>query len=194
MSVLWVCYHFPVSKVWSTLRWLYMKLMASITTQEEPNIVIYIILIEQSRSVYSRIALWTALCITSLNSKKSQSVEVGTQEIMAEWLWGYDEQDRCVLGLSNSWQCWWQDRRTGRVVCFVPILQQPPPLPAPDRGDAGSRVFVIGCWQKRYSARADGKCVILQLWAYVCMLCVGTHLTCVYRMTGRTFCLHGLSA
>lgn len=98
----------------------------------------------------------------------------------------------CELGLSNCWQCWWHDRRTQRVKCFVPSFSSLSPLSAPERGDAGSRVFVMGRWQRRYSTRADGKCVYVffcNLWVYVCVLCVGMHLMCVEALW-----LHGLSA
>lgn len=37
-SVFWVFYNVFVSEVWSSLRWIYMKLMASITTQEVPKV------------------------------------------------------------------------------------------------------------------------------------------------------------
>lgn len=59
----------------------------------------------------------------------------------------YDEHDRCALGLSNSWQSWWQNRqdtKTG-VSCNHLSATPPPhllPLSATDRGDTGSRVFL----------------------------------------------------
>ena len=37
-SVWQVYFHFSVSKVWSSLRWIYTRLMASITTREEPDV------------------------------------------------------------------------------------------------------------------------------------------------------------
>ncbi len=92
-------------------------------------------------------------------TERNYSAEVGTQEVMAAWWWVYDEQDRCELGLSNCWQCWWQDRSTQRVVCFVPVLQQPPSTVSPWQRGRWLQGFCDGLW-RRHSARADGKCVM----------------------------------
>lgn len=48
------------------------------------------------------------------------------------------------------------------VLC--PSIRSSPPLSAPDRGDAGSRVFVTGHWREMCL------CVILKLWVYVCVV------------------------
>lgn len=109
---------------------------------------------QQTKSVNSHPALRTALCVASLSSKKWQRLVA-----MAAWWCVYDTQDRCELGLSICWQCWWQDRRTHSGVFCTHPSAAPPPLSAPDREDTGSRVFMTGRWQWHDSSHAVGKCV-----------------------------------
>ncbi len=107
--------------------------------------------------------------------EKKDTTDVCTQEVMAAMvvsLWW--RRQMCVWFHQTADNV--DDKMEGHKECcdLLPTFSSPPPLSGPDRGDTGSRVFVMGCWQRRYSA--DRKCVYVfsrSLWAYVSTLCMG---------------------
>lgn len=112
----------------------------------------------------------------SLWRKTWQNVEAGVQEVMAELCTVCDEWDRCDLGLSKCWQCWWQDRQDTKSgascihhsvgpLCCQPLTE----------GTFGSRVYLWWA-DDRYAIQpmliGDSKCIMFFslfffFWPYV---------------------------